>query len=604
MRPPHGLAVTVATGLALMATALAAQNPPRDGAAAAPRPVGTGTISGVVLNDATGLPLRRASIILSRADNVLRLNGVTEDTGAFVFNNLPDGRYALAASKPGFVAMSYGAKRAQRPGTSIALAAGQQRAGITMRLAPGGVITGTVRNRNGEPMIDARIAVLRQSFGYDTGERTLSSIAGLAGASPLGVPTDDRGMFRVYGLPSDDYFVLVSQGVGIRGDQLTRAITADEVSWAMRQLQSPGGSAIGLTPPPPAGAAVDYAPVFYPGVPTQANATMVSLKAGEERAGVDILYDMTPMARISGTVVNPGGALPGNLQINVVAHDTIPGIPFSGFGNARADATGRFLTGGLPPGDYTITVRLSGVTGRGGPTPATAAALFGISTVSLNGADVDTTITLDSGVTVSGRLVFDGTTQKPPADLTRVRVTLTPARSRVPALGVNPAVVDATGAFTFAGVTPGRYRLSAAGAGNWLVRAATMDGRDALDDLFEVGRADLRNAEIRLTDQPTEISGDLLDGAGQPATDYFIVVFAADKAHWVPQSRWIQSVRPASDGKFKVPNLPAGDYYIAAVTDVEQGEWYNPEFLAQLVPAGTKITLGEGEKKVQSLRIK
>jgi len=201
-------------------------------------------------------------------------------------------------------------------------------------------------------------------------------------------------------------------------------------------------------------------------------------------------------------------------------------------------------------------------------------------------------------------LKLDGTTLKPPADLTRVRVTLTPARSRVPTLGVNPAIVDATGGFTFSGVTPGRYRLSATGAGTWLVRASTMDGHDAMDDLFEVGRADVRNSEIRFTDQSTEIAGDLLDAAGQPATDYSIVVFAVDKARWGPQSRWIQSVRPASDGRFKVPNLPAGDYYIAAVTDVEQGEWYNPEFLAQLVPAGTKITLGEGEKKVQSLRIK
>jgi hypothetical protein len=37
---------------------------------------------------------------------------------------------------------------------------------------------------------------------------------------------------------------------------------------------------------------------------------------------------------------------------------------------------------------------------------------------------------------------------------------------------------------------------------------------------------------------------------------------------------------------------------------VEQGEWYNPAFLAQLVGASTKITLGDGEKKTQSLRIK
>jgi hypothetical protein len=51
-------------------------------------------------------------------------------------------------------------------------------------------------------------------------------------------------------------------------------------------------------------------------------------------------------------------------------------------------------------------------------------------------------------------------------------------------------------------------------------------------------------------------------------------------------------------------NLPAGEYYIVAVTDVEQGQWYDPAFLAELVGASARITLGDGEKKTQSLRIK
>src|SRR5580765_6201299 len=218
--PRRGLVVTC--GLVLIATALAAQQTPvRDAAPAAPRPTGTATLSGVVLNDVTGEPVRRAIVALSSSDNRLRLTAVTEDNGAFAFTDLADGRYALGATKPGFVGVSYGAKRPQRPGTSIALAAAQRRTGVTIRLPPGGVITGTVRNRDGEPMPDARIYVLRQSFGYDTGERTLSSIAGVGGQSPLGQATDDRGMFRVYGLPPDDYFIVVSQGIGIRNDQLT-----------------------------------------------------------------------------------------------------------------------------------------------------------------------------------------------------------------------------------------------------------------------------------------------------------------------------------------------------------------------------------------------
>jgi hypothetical protein len=349
---------------------------------------------------------------------------------------------------------------------------------------------------------------------------------------------------------------------------------------------------------------VDYAPVLYPGVSTAAAATMVSVKAGEERNGIDVILERTPMAKITGAVVSPTGGLPGTLQVNVIAHDTIPGIPFSGFGNARVEADGRFATGGLPPGDYTLAVRVSaGPAGRGAPPPS-AAALFGLAVVTVNGADVDTTITLDSGVKVEGRVVFEGTTAKPPADLTKIRVTLTAMRSKVPTIGVSPATADATGAFVFNGVTPGRYRLTASGAGGWFIRSAMVDGRETLDEPMEVGRVDVHGAEIRFTDVQSEISGDLLDAAGQPAPQYFIIVFSADKAYWAPQSRRIQSVRPANDGKFKVLNLPGGEYYIVAVTDVEQGQWYDPAFLAELVGASAKITLGDGEKKTQSLRIK
>jgi hypothetical protein len=51
-------------------------------------------------------------------------------------------------------------------------------------------------------------------------------------------------------------------------------------------------------------------------------------------------------------------------------------------------------------------------------------------------------------------------------------------------------------------------------------------------------------------------------------------------------------------------NLPAGDYRIVAVTDVQQGEWLNPDFLAQLIDASIKVVVPDGGKVVQDMRIK
>ena len=588
-RSPRGFFVA-ALGLLLTAPLGGQQTPVRD-SGAAPRWIGTASLSGNVLNDVTGQPLRRAVVTISSSERGLRLSSVTDDAGRFSFDELPEGRYLVSAAKAGFVSTNLGASRPQRPGTALTVASGERKAGVTLRMPPGAVISGTVRNRLGEPVSDARVSVLRPTVSYLNGERTL----GPAGAGGFGEATDDRGEFRVFGLAAGDYYVVASVGIGIRNNAELRETTTAEIDWAMRQLQSPSGAQA-----PGFGRAVDFAPVFYPGVPTQAAASVITLNAGEERRGVDVLLDLTPTAKITGTVVSPIGELPPGLQVNIIAHETIPGIPFSGFGNARVDASGRFVSAGLPPADYTVTVRAA--QGRGG---APNAALFGIATVTVNGADVDTTVTLGSGSTVSGRVTFDAHTLKPPADLTRVRVNLAPAnRGRTPTLGVAAAIADASGIFKFVGVTPGRYRIEASGVGGWFVRSATIDGRDVLDDAIEITSGDVTGVEVTFSDLQTELTGDLLDSSGKPATEYYVIVYPANKEYWVPMSRRILSTRPGSDGHFKFLNLPAGDYLIAAVTDVEQGEWYDPAFLAQLVGASTKVTLAEGEKKVQSLRIK
>jgi uncharacterized protein (DUF2141 family)/protocatechuate 3,4-dioxygenase beta subunit len=575
--------------VAVVSAFAAQQTPVRD---VAPRPPSTGTasIAGRVLNELSGQPVRRATVSLSNSDRNVRLTAGTDDAGRFLFAELPAGRYALSVAKPGFVTTNHGAPRPGRPGVPVVLDAGEQKTGLTVRVAPGAVIAGTVRSPDGTPIEGARVMVLRMAPSYTTGERQLQS----AGVGGFGQATDDRGEYRVYGLAPGEYYVVTTTAIGsMRNATDLREITRSEIDWATRQLQAPGSAAA----PPETGRAVDFVPVFYPASVTQAGAVPVVVKAGEERGGIDVTLDRVPTGKITGQVVRPGGDLPATLQINLIAHDTIPGIPFSGFGSARADASGRFVSAGLPPGDYSITVRVPPAQGGAG-----AGALFGFATVSLLGGDADVTVTLGTGVTVTGKLTFDGAAPKP--DVTRMRVNLTAARGRTPTLGVPAAIPDAAGNFRFVGVTPGRYQLSAATTGGWFPKGSSIDGRDAMDRPVEIGAQDVSGAEVTFTDKQTEISGDLLDAKGQPAPEFHIIVFPASRDFWVPQSRRIQSARPANDGKFRFQNLPAGEYLIAAVTDVEPQEWFDPAFLEQLVGASTKILLAEGEKKVQGLRIK
>jgi hypothetical protein len=109
---------------------------------------------------------------------------------------------------------------------------------------------------------------------------------------------------------------------------------------------------------------------------------------------------------------------------------------------------------------------------------------------------------------------------------------------------------------------------------------------------------------VTLTDRAPEVSGRLIDAAGQPAPGFVLVIFSADRRSWVPNSVRTRMVRPGVNGTFVARDLPAGDYLISAVTDLEDGEWNDPAFLAELAAhAPVRVTLAEGEKKVQDIRV-
>jgi hypothetical protein len=135
-----------------------------------------------------------------------------------------------------------------------------------------------------------------------------------------------------------------------------------------------------------------------------------------------------------------------------------------------------------------------------------------------------------------------------------------------------------------------------------VIKGATIGGRDALDVPVDV-RESTDAAAITFTDQVSDLSGLVLDSAGQAAPEYTIVVFARDRNHWTPTGRRIRSTRPAADGKYSMPALPPGEYLVTAVTDLEPGEQYDPAFLDVLSRAALPITIGEGEKKTQDLRL-
>jgi hypothetical protein len=138
----------------------------------------------------------------------------------------------------------------------------------------------------------------------------------------------------------------------------------------------------------------------------------------------------------------------------------------------------------------------------------------------------------------------------------------------------------------------------------WRLRSAVVEGRDLLDSNLEGPAVALRNVVVTLSDKRTEIAGMLQSASGQPISDFYVVAFSADRVNWRQGSRRSLSARPATNGRFVLTDLPAGDYLLAALTDLDPLEWQTAEFLEQVAAASVKVTLGEGEKKVQDLRVR
>jgi hypothetical protein len=225
--------------------------------------------------------------------------------------------------------------------------------------------------------------------------------------------------------------------------------------------------------------------------------------------------------------------------------------------------------------------------------------------VVVNGSDVDASFMLGPGGSVSGRIVFDGTATPPAINTIMFLLQQLPRNN----FGGYNSDISPDGTFVFSQVPAGFYRLRINGRppAGWALRSVTRGGTDTdLSDVrFEVKEGTpVEGVVIALTDRPAEISGTLQTASGGPAPEYVLVVFAADPRYWVGGSRRTQQVRPDLNGRFVAQNLPAGDYLIAAVTDLEDGQWNDPAFLAELAAAGAvKVTLAEGDKKVQDVRI-
>src|SRR5262245_6370815 len=544
---------------------------------------------------------------------------VTDSNGQFTFQRLPAGQFTLTLFQSQFLQTTYGQKRPGGQGTTIRLTDGQQLE-VKVQMMRGGVITGTVYGDDGEPQRSVQVRGLR--YVMTNGVRRLQ---------PTGfASTDDRGVYRLFGLQPGDYMVsatpaaseaLMTERMNAESVAIEQAIQSGAVqppaapglpSPVSVPISPPQPMAAPATTPPPA-----YLPVYAPSSLMPSGATTVTVAGGDERGGVDIQLRLAQASQVQGTVataVEPGVAV----QVSLVNDD--PTMDTGAYNTARIDQNGRFTFRTIAPGKYTVFAQTVAAPPtmtivNGQPVAPTAPTQmprltdeqkrWGRASVTVEGQSVvEVNLPLRPARTISGIVLFE--MAKPP-DLTRMRpsVFLTPAPSArsMPMTASPPsAQIDADGRFTLTGVMPGLYVLRA-GAG--LLKSAMVGGQDTADfPLDFTGERDVLDAVITVTDRTSELSGALSDPSGKPVSDYTVIVAAADSRFWIPGSRRIGTSRPSPDGRYAFRSLPPGDYMLAVLTDLEQGAQYDPEFLKSLGSSAIRIVITEGGTVTQDLRVR
>lgn len=590
MRAAVTLLLAGATCVTVLAQYGAPQTPPRDtraSAAAAPAPTGTGALGGAVIAADSSRPLRNATVVVIGAiTGVVRVTATDAD-GRFVVNDLPADRYLAGATKLPFLGAVAGAKRPARPGTAIALANGEKNLDVVIRLPPAASISGVITDEKGQP--GANVMVRVEQWQQRGGRRELVVPPGVTPQA-----TDAEGRFRVFGLPPGEYGVSALRFGGLPsggpGALAPRTLTDVEVDTALL-----GGR---IAPAPAAAVTERYAPVYFPGTTRLTEAGTIVIDPGDDRRNVDIRLQMVRIARVEGIVMTSDG------QPATMTSVTLSGMLMSL--GTRVMPDGRFVVPNVPPGSFTVVAQTGGA----------QSTQFAAAKIEVEGNDLlDLQLTLRAPLDLSGELVFTGTS--PPPGLANRRV---PVRSLVSAgVSGDPVVspTTATGAFQVTRLLPGRYLIGGPlffGATPdsviWSLQSVVVDGRDMTDLPIDVTvEQPPKNVVVTYTDRWQQVSGQLRLASGVAASDYTIVIFPADSAYWLPQSPRILTTRPGTDGAYRFGgpgpvSLPAGNYLLAAVTDIGRDERYDPAFLATLKSAATPVTLGPGGQKTQDVIIR
>jgi hypothetical protein len=476
---------------------------------------------------------------------------VTDANGRFTIKNVEGGDYQVIARAEGHFKPADDTPGSVWAGKDISVFDGEQVIGVILEMLPGSTISGRVESLDRERVTGAQVEALQAS--YVNGRMTLQEVKATS--------TDDLGEYRLFWLPPGDYYIRAR----------FRPTTADRPE--------------------------RYAPVFFPEIPEEEIAPVVTVTAASEASAIDVRVAAEPLGgvTISGRVTDADLADLVVTAVYVVPRDrtvTLATDVSDALKNeASGLADGQFVIREVPPGQYNLFPIVKDDDGN----ILTARIPVNVEDKNLESLSAE----LSPTVELRGRVTLDG-------ESANNEVALISLDGLPGILLSQPVKPDPkTGEFVFPRVIPGQYSVRL---------AAPLDSPDAyvadlrqrdesvFDRGFSVTEDDPEPVELMIRSQGGSVSGTVFDSTLIRPFGRATVALVPDDPH----RRNFVLYRTAvalRDSTFSLTGVAPGSYKLFAWPTATPGAWENAAFLRKYEDRGLAVVVEENATTAVRLQV-
>lgn len=380
------------------------------------------TIAGRITLDSNGVPGVQVMLkpragagafsISIGSEQAPALSATTDVEGRYRLIDVPPGSYRVSAFAP--VYAIEGESNSFTPGKMLNVAEGENVENLDFSLARGGVITGKVTDEKDRPVIAAPVSAYKLD---SDGKRQQLGFPNF-----VGWETDDRGVYRIFGLESSRY--LVAAGISYND-----------------RLMSLSGSGGGV-----------HRRTFHPDAVEEEQARIVEVKGGEEAANIDI--KIAPPVKgyaVAGRVVeaDTDKPVPG-VTVNYISAGQ--GINIGGVSIAVTNSLGEFRFENVPPNSYRAYI----IDTQGGIPTFGDLITFDVVAGNVSGLE----IRMQRGTTISGVVAIEGSNDPALRAKLAQMSLIAPGRGMIFMGPGGNGTISPNGTFKLSGVKPGKTRIT------------------------------------------------------------------------------------------------------------------------------------------------